>query len=406
MTLRTEVATHAERRILLVTSAIHLSNDACFALLYPLLPFIAADLHLSYTQIGMVRAVFASAQSLLNIPAGVLGERIGEALTLLVGNIWVGLGLVVMALSSSYALLLLTALVAGIGGNPQHPLATAIVSRAFDKKRRATALGTLNFAGDLGKLLGPLVVGVIAVRWGWRMALVSVGGMTAALTVPLLLARHVALPPLVRLEERNDAGAIRRETHAGFSFLLAVGALDSATRGAALTFLPFLFARQGLSAAAVSALFSLIFAAGAAGKFLCGWLGDHWGARAVIVSTELVTALTLISFVVAPVWAVIPLALLFGFALNGTSSALVAGVAQFVPSHRRARGYGMYFTITLVAAALAPLAYGVFADRAGLIPVFIVMGGMTAGTLLPLIPIWRTLAITEDESLHRHDKRS
>lgn len=95
-----------------------------------------------------------------------LGEQCGEALILLLGNIWVGLGLLLMALSGGYGLLLLTALVAGIGSNAQHPLATAFVSRAYVRARRATAIGTLNFSGDLGKVIGALVVGVIAVRWG------------------------------------------------------------------------------------------------------------------------------------------------------------------------------------------------------------------------------------------------
>jgi len=57
---------------------------------------------------------FSSASSVLQIPVGILGERCGEALILLLGNIWVGLGLVLMAASGGYALLLLSALIAGI----------------------------------------------------------------------------------------------------------------------------------------------------------------------------------------------------------------------------------------------------------------------------------------------------
>ncbi|MDQ2785379.1 MAG: MFS transporter [Chloroflexota bacterium] len=392
MTVEVLPVASAARRTLLVTSVIHVMNDACFALLYPLLPFIAADLHLSYAQIGMVKASFSAASSVLQIPAGMLGERCGEALILLLGNLWVGLGLVLMAASGGYGLLLLAALVAGIGGNAQHPLATAIVSRAYVRARRATALGTLNFSGDLGKVIGTLVVSVIAVRGGWRMALVSVGGVTAALTLPLLIGRRATLPPVDVSDGVENGEEIHTATRPGFPFLLVVGALDTATRGAALTFLPFIFAREGVSAVAVSALFSLIFGAGAAGKFLCGWLGDRWGAGAVIVSTELVTALTLVGFITMPVWAIIPIAAFFGFALNGTSSVLSAAVAHFVPSHRRARGYGAYFTAALVSSALAPLVYGLLGDAAGLATVFIVMAAMTAGILLPLVPIWRTLA--------------
>src|SRR5436305_12561336 len=102
------------RRVLVVTSAIHATNDACFALLFPLLPLIAADFHLSYTQVGLLRTAFTTAQGLFQIPAGALGARFGEGLVLLLGNAWVGIGLVAMALAGLFGLLLFAAVVAGL----------------------------------------------------------------------------------------------------------------------------------------------------------------------------------------------------------------------------------------------------------------------------------------------------
>ena len=50
-----------------------------------------------------------------------------------------------------------------------------MVSRAYDDKGRATAVGTVNFAGDLGKMIAPLVAGLIAVSMGWRATFMVVG---------------------------------------------------------------------------------------------------------------------------------------------------------------------------------------------------------------------------------------
>jgi MFS family permease len=375
------------RRVLAVTSAIHVTNDACFALLFPLLPLIAADFHLSYAQVGLLRTAFTTAQSLFQIPAGTLGARFGEGLILLIGNAWVGIGLVAMALAGLYSLLLLAAVGAGLGGNAQHPLATAMVSRVFPKERRSTALGTLNFSGDLGKLIGPLIVGVIATRGGWRAALFVAGGFTAIFSLALLARHATLLPDTMASAQAEDVRAETQTTRPGFALLLAVGILDSATRGAALTFLPFVVARHGADPAVVSALFGLIFAAGAAGKFACGWLGDRLGLLAVIATTELATAASLVGFVVLPANTFIPLAVVFGFGLNGTSSVLLAAVAHFTPAHRRARGYGIYFTATLVSAALAPLAYGVLGDAIGLERTFMIMSAATATVLIPALPI-------------------
>lgn len=380
------------RPLLLTTSAIHLTNDACFALLYPLLPFISADLGLSYTQVGMLKASFSGASSILQIPAGALGARHGEMLVLLAGNAWVGAGLVAMAFTGTFVLLLLASVLAGIGGNAQHPLGTAIISKSVPRPMMPMALGTLNFSGDLGKLAGPFVAGIVATQFGWRVALGGVGLITVAFTLAVSLGnrtRQVAGETATASTSTSDA---REPIGRGFRNVLLAGGLDNATRGAALTFIPFVLADKGFGAADISALFGLVFAAGAAGKFACGWMTGRWGVLSVIVITECATAFALVAMIAGPDWSAIPLALLFGFALNGTSSALAVGVAHLVPPSRRANGYGTYFTVALLASAGAPLAYGVLGDISGLTTAFVVMAVLTVAVIPAVFPIRQALA--------------
>jgi MFS family permease len=373
--------------VLASTSAIHLTNDACFSLLYPLLPFISADLGLSYTEVGLLKATFSGASSIFQIPAASLGALRGEELVLLLGNAWVGVGLATMGLAGGFLTLLLLAALAGIGGNAQHPLGASIISKQAAGNRLATAMGTLNFAGDLGKLLGPFVAGVVAVQFGWRAAFAVVGIPTAILSIVLLVARRSQME---RPDGRRQPSAGQRGSNGPrrrFWILLAAGGLDNATRGAALTFMPFLLADKGLDAAAISAIFGVIFAAGAAGKFGCGWISDRWSLLAVIITTEMVTAGAIVAMLGASRWMVVPLAIAFGFALNGTSSALNVAVARFVPPERRGGGYGLYFTVALISSAAAPLAYGVLGDLAGLTTVFVTMSALTLAVVVTAMPI-------------------
>jgi FSR family fosmidomycin resistance protein-like MFS transporter len=379
------VAPTVPQRILLTTSFVHLLNDACFAVLYPLLPLIAADLALNYTQVGLIKTVFSGASSVLQLPVGIVSEWWGEGLILLLGNAWVGLGLAAMGLTGGYLALLIVALLAGIGGNAQHPLATALVSRSYVGKGSATALGTLNFSGDLGKFLGPPVASLLVVGFGWRGALLAIGAVTAVSTFGLLLGQHTFLPALPAPAAGGSGGS-------GFSLVLLAGGLDNATRQAALTFLPFIFAARGVPLAGISLLFTLIFAAGAAGKFVCGWLGDRFGPFVVIVVTEVGTGLALVGLLAAPQCVAPLLCLLLGFALNGTSSVLLDLVARLVPAARRTRGYGAYFTAALVSGAAAPLAYGALGDRVGLTPVFIAMALLAAAVVPVTLPLRRLFA--------------
>jgi MFS family permease len=140
---------------------------------------------------------------------------------------------------------------------------------------------------------------------------------------------------------------------------------------------------KGLDPTGVSWTFTIVFVGGALGKFGCGWLGDRFGSTALIVTTELITVGALALFPSVPLMVVLPLALAFGFVLNGTSSVLYATVADLVDERRRSRGYGLYYTLVNGASALAPVLYGLLGDRSGLLAIFAAL----AATNLLTVPL-------------------
>lgn len=370
-------------------SAMHVVNDGLFVGIYPLLPLVAADLSLSYAQVGLLKTAYSGASALFQVPAGMLAERWGEQLLLALGTGWVALGLGLIGLSTSFVALVALASTAGLGGNVQHPVATSVVSRLFEGGRRSTAIGTLNFAGDVGKIVAPLVAGAAALAYGWRGGFVALGaiGLVFALLYLALVPEPARAAPSPAEGDESAAEppvvgwGIARP--ALFAALTLVGMLDAMARGTALTFLPFLLETKGVDPAGVSFYFSVLFAAGAAGKFLCGPLGDRWGNVTAIGVTELVTAGGLVVLLAAPAELVLLALLPLGFVLNGTSSVLYAAVAGLVDVRRRARGYGLFYTCTLCASAGAPILYGLLADLAGLGAVFLVLA-LATGLIAPL----------------------
>ncbi|GIS81520.1 MAG: hypothetical protein CM1200mP15_01520 [Dehalococcoidia bacterium] len=91
-------------------------SDLFFALLVPLLPAIKDDLGLSYAEVGLLRSVFTGATAVFQIPVGILAETTGEFWLLLLGNAWVSIGLMAMALCTVFPLLLVVSFVGGLGG--------------------------------------------------------------------------------------------------------------------------------------------------------------------------------------------------------------------------------------------------------------------------------------------------
>jgi len=182
-------------------------------------------------------------------------------------------------------------------------------------------------------------------------------------------------------------GGAAKSQMGGFAVLSLVGFLDSGTRGAALVFLPFIMDVKGLGPGEISALLVLLFAGGATGKYVVGWLGERFSSVTLIWATKGLTAALLVLSLAASPLALVPLVLLLGVGLNGTSSALYATVAELIPDHRRARLYGFFYTTNQFGTVLAPLVYGVIADLFSLNVTVLVMGAAA----LVILPVSLTL---------------
>ena len=370
----------SKRRVLLFASATHVWSDLFYALMIALLPLMQADpdLLLSYTDVGLVKSVRSGASAALQIPAGYLAESVAEFWLLLGGNRWVAAGLVGMALAPGFMLILAITLVSGLGGGTQHPLATSMVSRSYDDGR-STAVGTVNFAGDLGKMAAPAVALLVAIRYGWRatMRIVGLGGLVF-MTLAMLLRRTVDRGRhSASLETFREVGLEKTNTR-GFLTLGGVGFLDSGTRSAALTFLPFIMKEKGMSDQQTLIMLLFLLAGGAVGKYVTGWLGDRYGAIRLIWGTKGLTAALLVVASATPTLAMAPLMFVLGIGLNGTSSVLYSTVSNFVPLRTRSRAYGYYYTITETGGTIAPIIYGRVADLLNIKLAVTIMSGVTA----------------------------
>jgi FSR family fosmidomycin resistance protein-like MFS transporter len=173
-----------------------------------------------------------------------------------------------------------------------------------------------------------------------------------------------------------------------FGGLVAVGLLDESARAAFLTFVPFLLAQKGASPEQMGLLFTLVFAGGACGKFVCGPLAERLGAVRMVVVTELLTGLTILSLLPLPLTAALVLLPVLGLFLNGTSSVLYATVADLVAPEARARGYGLFYMLYQGSGMIAPVLYGWLGDAAGLGWAMILLGFLTMGAA-PLAVLMR-----------------
>jgi predicted MFS family arabinose efflux permease len=364
--------TQGERRALGVACGAHALHDGYTDLVYVLLPIWQAEFGLSYAAIGILRSLFSGTLAGFQIPSGLLAEKLGPARVLAAGTALAGCGYLIAGASAGLAILVAALIVGGLGASTQHPLASTLVARAFGASRSIKAIGTYNFAGDIGKMTVPAAAALLMTFMAWRPAVALLGacGFAAALAIVALMPRQAGEAPAAAKQATTAAsGAPRR----GFPLLLAIGMLDSGTRMPFLTFLPFLLGAKGASVSGIGLALTLVFAGGACGKLVCAFLGARIGVFATVVLTETATALGIVALLPLPLEACFALLPLIGIALNGTSSVLYGSVPALVAPEKRARAFSIFYTGTIGAGALAPVLYGFIGDLLGVRETLVVL---------------------------------
>jgi FSR family fosmidomycin resistance protein-like MFS transporter len=383
------------RAVLAAACSIHFVHDGFSDILYVLLPIWASEFRLTFAQVGIIRTAYSGGMAAFQIPAGLLAERWGERRLLAAGTAVTACGFIAAGMVGGFLSLLAVLLVAGLGSGVQHPLSSSLVAKAYETGPRRAALGTYNFSGDLGKVAVPAAVAFAALVVGWRTASAIYGviGLAAAVAILGVLTRVTTDMPEAIVDERPNtplaaaSGWGIRDLR-GFQALTAIGMIDNATRTAFLTFLPFALIAKGSSVAGVGTALALLFAGGAVGKFACGLVAERLGVIRTVVLTEAATALGSLVLIPSPLPVSLAILPLMGVALNGTSSVLYGTVADLVTADRRSRAYGLYYTVTIMASALAPSVYGVIGDLAG-VPATLVVVSALVLTTIPLCLVLR-----------------
>jgi len=280
---------------------------------------------------------------------------------------------------------------AGLGSSTQHPLASSLMAHAFAGARSMKAIGTYNFSGDLGKMSFPAIASLLLLVLPWRpvLALFGILGLVVGLVIFVVTPR---LAGQSATEHGAPASADKRVSAVlwiAFPTLTTIAMIDSATRMGFLLFLPFILTAKGASVPTIGIALTLVFAGGAAGKLLCGFIGARIGAIPTVWLTEGLTAVLMVGLLPLTLAPALPLLPLIGVALNGTSSVLYGSVPDLVAPERRARAFSIFYTGAIGAGATAPILYGAVGDALGVIPAVLIIAGIVLLTL-PLSLVLRS----------------
>lgn len=366
------------------------------AFFYLLLPYITRDLGFSYTDAGLLVAVFHLSALLANFGSGLMVDVTGRRVLFQIASLLIGAG-ALFAFGVTQQLLVLALLVTLIGAsnNLWHPPAIAYLSEMYPDNR-GYALSIHALGANLGDTLAPLAAGTLLTALTWQGA-AATGAVPVVLIALLLAVLLLGKDNRTRAETRNGMSLseyllglkriVRDRLVLG---LCLMAGFRSMAQNGLLVFLP-LFLVNDLHSGPIWMGIAMMAMqmGGLVAAPVAGTWSDRIGRRPVVlagltVTTVVIAAITLIQNDVTLVVAVS----ILGFALFAVRPVIHSWMMDMVPASLSGSATSLLFgTQSLLSVAVPPIG-GLIADAYGLSAVFYFLAALMliANFLVYLLP--------------------
>lgn len=224
-----------------VLAAVMAVSTYSFPTLAVLSGLIIDDLEVGRSEYGLVVSTAAASTAGFSVLAGRVVDRFSARLVLLGIFGLTAVSAALMAAASSFSMLLVAVVLAGVANGANNPATNKIISTSVPAGRRGTVVGTKQSGVQAGIFLFGLVLPPLALATGWRWSLVAVAAVALA---GLAIAARV-LPPSPTQANATRGRGRRTRLPAMVRWLVGYSLLMGAGGGAVVTFLP-LYAHESL----------------------------------------------------------------------------------------------------------------------------------------------------------------
>jgi MFS family permease len=362
-----------------------------------LFPYLKAEWNLSDKQLGALVSVVSVTVAIGAVPVALFADRVSRVKSIVaMATLW-SLATISCMWTRGYSQLLAARSVVGLGEAGYGSVGAALIASHFPARLRGALMAGFFASASVGSVLGVMLGGVIAARWGWQAAfgVVGVPGLVLALLyLKVRDYRTVKLEPALDAKRRSLGEATRHivKVLARSRTMLWVcvgGAAQLVVVSALWSWLPsFLNRVHGVVPAQAGLKAALVVLCGAAGSVVWGALVDRVGTRQPrrkLVTMALLCVASMVVLVAAfgtPLAAPAQFALiaLGGFIATCTVGPVSAIVIDVVHPGVRATGSSVLALFqNLFGLAAGPFVAGVLSDAWGLV------SALTATPLFALV---------------------
>ncbi len=341
--------------------------------LSPLLIPILQEFKLTYAKAGILATAFFYAYTLMQLPAGHLGDRLGRKIVLVSCTAWWGLMSLLTGLAQSFVSLFIFRFLTGIGEGAYFSNDRPIISAYTPEKKRGLGQG-ISFIGlGIGMFIGISLAGWISEKWGWRSVFILYA--FPSFLASFLINRLIDEPPRPKpqkLEGRKRSYSIifkKRDL-----WLLYLGGIPGIyALWVVGAWAPAIFKEIGIESLSQSSFYSSLLGISAIpGLSLTGWVSDRMarkrmGRKGLIAIQFFLISLCMLLLgfgvkVKMDVYLFIFLFFMAGFFIWGHWAAFYSLLSDIVPYEILGTTYGLTNTIHFLGSIIAPWMTGWIKD--------------------------------------------
>jgi FSR family fosmidomycin resistance protein-like MFS transporter len=351
--------------VLLAISLCHLLNDTIQSLISAIYPIVKQSYHLSFTQIGLITFTFQCTASLLQPCVGFYTDRNPKPYSLVVGMIITFGGVILLAFANGFYFLLASVGLLGIGSAIFHPESSRL-ARLASGGRHGFAQSLFQVGGNAGSSFGPLLAALIITRQGQSSILWFT--LLALLATAILFKlcgwykNHLSELKNKRSVHGHHHAFPRRTVIISLAILVILVFSKFVYLVSLSSYYTFYLIDKFHVSVAASQIYLFVFLfAVAAGTFMGGPLGDHFGRKYIIWASILgVAPFTLLLPHVNLFWTAV-LSVIIGMILASAFSVIVVYAQELAPGNVGMVS-GLFFGLAFGAAGIGSAALGKLAD--------------------------------------------
>ena len=376
--------------ILIICGISHFLNDMIQSIIPSIYPIIKDKFDFSFAQIGIITLMFQMASSILQPFTGLYADKHPHPYALSVGMCFTLIGLLMLAFSENYLLILLSVSIVGLGSSVFHPTASRVAQLASGG-RKSLAQSIFQVGGNGGSAIGPLLAALIILPFGQHaISWFAFAALLAALIMIRLGAwykarlAYVVTHPQKNITQNND---ISKRAKYGALLILVLLIFSKYFYTSCITsyFTFFLIDKFGISVQASQLCLFVFLAAFAIGTVAGGMLGDKFGRKYVIWFSILGAAPFALIMPFANLFWTLVCTFLSGLIIASAFSSIVVYATDLMPD-KVGLIAGIFFGLMFGLGGLGSAFFGWLADKTSIefifqVSAFLPLLGIIAGFL-------------------------